>query len=155
MESQYHRFASITPRTYLLLEFRTSCLDMMEDRNEKSTLVYDGWSSFFDAASDLPRASYSKGKSITWFVSLLEEEKSAAILHNTYLGSRGGPNTLIFTYLPTKRGTVEITLAAVLPSNAIFDFRRRLTFRGRYMMTSSCLVCLGSRMHFGGRCATN
>ena len=49
-----------------LLKFRTACLDMKEDRNNKSALVCDGWSFFLDAASDLPRASHNRWKSIIW-----------------------------------------------------------------------------------------
>ena len=52
-----------------LREISTACLDMKEDRNNKSALVCDGWSAFLDAASDLPRFSYSRWKSITWFIS--------------------------------------------------------------------------------------
>ena len=45
-----------------LLKFRTACLDMKEDRNNKSALVCDGWSGFLGVTSDLPRGSYRNGK---------------------------------------------------------------------------------------------
>ena len=35
---------------------------MKEDKSKKGTLVCDGWSGFLGVASDLPRASYRKGK---------------------------------------------------------------------------------------------
>ena len=62
MESQRRRFASIAPCSYLLLEVVTACLDMKEDKSKKSALVCDGWNGFLGVASDLPRASYRKGK---------------------------------------------------------------------------------------------
>ena len=62
MESQCHRFASITPCSYLLLESWTACLYMKEDKRKKSALVCDGWSGFLGVTSDLPRALNRKGK---------------------------------------------------------------------------------------------
>ena len=62
MESQCHRFASITSWAHLLVEVVTPCLDMKEDRSKKSALVCDGWSGFLEVASDLPRALNRKGK---------------------------------------------------------------------------------------------
>ena len=62
MESQCHRFASITSCSYLLLESWTACLDTKEDKRKKSALVCDGWSGFLGVASDLPRALNRNGK---------------------------------------------------------------------------------------------
>ena len=62
MESQCHRFASITSCSYLLLEVVTACLDTKEDRSKKSALVCDGWSGSLEVTSDLPRALNRNGK---------------------------------------------------------------------------------------------
>ena len=121
MESQCHRFASNTPRAYLLLESWTTCFDMKEDRSKKSALVCDGWSAFLEVASDLVRDTYSKWKSITWLTSSHEEVEWTDLFRDMGFERAEKDWRQNFFLLPRGRGVMAIMVGSFtlqLPTSA-------------------------------------
>ena len=112
MESQCHRFASITPRAHLLLKVVTACLDMKEDRSKKSALVCDGWSGFLEVTSDLPRGSYRKGKEhyLICFLAWRGRIYWSLLWHGYNLKTRRWQQN--FRFVPRGRGVMAVVVGS-------------------------------------------
>ena len=112
MESQCHRFASITSCSYLLLTSWTAYLDMKEERYKKSGLICNRWDAFLEVASDLPRALNRKGKEcyLIWFLAWRGWVYWSLLWHEYSLKTRRWQQS--FRFVPRGRGA----MAAVVGS---------------------------------------